>query len=53
MALPIKDTPVLQGCDAERFINDIKANETRQISKTEYARMIKNYNQLIGITKQC
>jgi hypothetical protein len=33
MALPIKDTPVLKGKDAERMWRIIEENETRTVTK--------------------
>ncbi len=43
MSLPIKDTPVLTGKDAERFLAEVKENENRAVSKEELERMKKNY----------
>ncbi len=43
MALPIKDTPVLTGKDAIKFLADIKANENKKVSPEELDRMKANY----------
>jgi hypothetical protein len=44
MALPIKETPVLTGKDAERFLRIIKANEEKSLSKEEALSIKKAYN---------
>lgn len=43
MALPIKDTPVLTGEDARKFLADIKANENKKVSPEELARIKASY----------
>jgi hypothetical protein len=37
MALPIKDTPILKGKNAERIWRKIKENETKTVSVKELA----------------
>lgn len=44
MALPIKDTPVLTGKDAERFLKNI--SNPKPVSKEEYERAKAIYNKL-------
>jgi len=49
MATPIKETPILTGEDARRFMQRMK--EKREVSKEEIARMEKNYELLMSIAK--
>ncbi|MDR2429008.1 MAG: hypothetical protein LBD62_04305 [Candidatus Margulisbacteria bacterium] len=44
MALPIKETPVLTGKDAERFLRIIEANEKKSLSKEEAFSIKKAYD---------
>lgn len=46
MARPIKETPVLSGKDAERFELQIKENEKRKASESDYARALKTYQSV-------
>ncbi len=46
MAKPIKETPVLSGKDAERFARIISENKEKRASKSEYDRIMSNYNKL-------
>jgi len=46
MALPIRDTPVLTGEDARKFLADIKANENKKASPEEMTRMKANYEAM-------
>lgn len=38
MAMPIKDTPILEGKDAKRFQRIIAENENRSVPRQEYDR---------------
>ncbi len=49
MARPIKETPILKGKDAERFVK--RMNETRAVSDTEIRRVKKNYEYILSISK--
>ena len=49
MARPIKETPILTGKDAERFIK--RMNETRTVSEKEIKRVKKNYEYILSIAK--
>ncbi|MBI4825676.1 MAG: hypothetical protein HY807_04565 [Nitrospirae bacterium] len=51
MAKSIKDTPVLYGKDAERFAKNIKANESKRISKSEYDKAMASYNKILKNAK--
>lgn len=44
MARPIKETPVLSGKDAKRFEKQIKSNEKKTVSESEYQRALDTYN---------
>lgn len=48
MAKPIKETPVLMGKEAERFVEEAKANETKRISESDYKKMLVNYKLIKG-----
>lgn len=52
MALPIKDTPVLTGEDAIKFLADIKANENKKFSQEELDRIKANYEVMKQIIKK-
>ena len=47
MATPIKETPILTGNDAKRFIQ--RMSEKREISEGEIARMRRNYELIMSI----
>lgn len=49
MARPIKETPILTGKDAERFVK--RMNEKRTISDKEIERVKKNYEYILSIAK--
>ncbi|MBN1577367.1 MAG: hypothetical protein JW913_12485 [Chitinispirillaceae bacterium] len=36
MAMPIKETPVLEGEDAKRFILQVEKNKNKTVSKKDY-----------------
>jgi hypothetical protein len=46
MARPVKETPVLKGKDALRFEKQIKENETRKVSESEYQRALKTFHSV-------
>ena len=47
MARPIKETPILKGKDAERFLRLM--DEMEPVSKEELERIKRNYQQLMSI----
>ena len=49
MATPIKETPILTGEDAERFLQ--RMNERREVSDEEINRMKKNYELIMSIAQ--
>lgn len=49
MARKIKETPILTGMDAKRFIE--RMQETRIVSQEEIERVRKNYEYIISISK--
>jgi len=46
MALPIQETPVLEGKDAEIFIERMKNARSRTVSKSEYEKAEEIYNKI-------
>jgi hypothetical protein len=46
MALPIKETPVLEGRDANRFVKRMCKAETNPAPSKEYERARKTYEQM-------
>ena len=48
MATPIKETPVLEGKDARRFEEEIKANEGKKIPAEERQQMVDTYNRIMA-----
>ena len=47
MATPIKETPILTGEDARRFLK--RMEETREISEEETQRVKRNYELIMSI----
>lgn len=47
MAIPIKETPILAGEDARKFLQ--RMNERRELSAEEVERMKKNYELIMSI----
>ena len=50
MARPIKETPILYGEDARRFV--ARMHEKRRISQEERARINANYELVLGMLKR-
>jgi len=50
MAKEIKETHILYGKDAKKFLENIKANENKKLSKEEYEIMHANYLKLKSIS---
>ncbi|OPY00296.1 MAG: hypothetical protein A4E60_02385 [Syntrophorhabdus sp. PtaB.Bin047] len=46
MATIIKETPVLHGKDARRFVEKIRRNEREPAPREEYDRMMANYRKV-------
>ncbi len=46
MAKPIKETPILFGKDADRFLKDIKKNEGEKISDKDYRRALSIFEKV-------
>lgn len=51
MAKPIKETPILRGKDASKFLKAIEENKTKKVSAEELARINKNYERLKAMAK--
>jgi hypothetical protein len=49
MAKPIKDTPVLKGQDADKFLQEAKKAETQKVSKKELEKIKANFKKLKAI----
>lgn len=49
MAKPIKDTPVLKGQDADKFLEESKKAETQKASKKEIEKIKANFKKLKAI----
>jgi hypothetical protein len=51
MAKPIKETPILKGKDAERFVQEMEKSKTIKASAETINRIKANYNELKSISK--
>ena len=51
-SLPIKDTPVLKGKDAKRFIERFLEKDPEPISKEQLAKMKKDYEEIKSLYKK-
>jgi hypothetical protein len=52
MAKPIKETPILYGKDAKRFLKEIQDNESKKISNKEYRRAMTIFDKVAKKNKQ-
>ena len=50
MAKPIKETPVLRGKDAVRFVEIMKINSTKKVSANEMAKMMDSFKRIKAIS---
>ena len=46
MSKEIKETPILYGKDAERFVEKMKYNETHPAPKEEYEKIMTNFRKV-------
>ncbi len=51
MAKPIKETPVLTGKDAVKFLENIKENKSIKPTKEEVAKIKNNFSKLSAIAQ--
>lgn len=51
MAIPIRETPILYGKDAERFLKRMKEAENNKLPKEEVERIKENYEKIKKISK--
>ena len=51
MAKPIKETPILQGEDAIRFLDNMATNESKKISAPNRKRIKSNFDKLNSISQ--
>jgi len=53
MSTPIKETPVLHGEDARRFVEKIRRNEREPAPREEYERIMANYRKVKAGDSHC
>jgi len=53
VARKIKETPVLHGEDAKRFIEQISRNEQEPAPREEYERVMANYRKVMTADSHC
>jgi len=46
MARQIKETPVLEGANAQHFLKEIEENKNKKVSPSDYNRAIENYKKI-------
>jgi hypothetical protein len=46
MALPIRETPILHGEDAERFAENARTAASRPVPREDYERARKTYSEM-------
>ncbi len=51
MATPIKETPILTGVDAQKFIEDKKKNEGKKVDPQKKERILTNFKKFSSIAK--
>lgn len=51
MARPIKETPVLKGRDAQKFLEALEVNQAKKASPQELDRINRNYERLKAMAK--
>lgn len=51
MAKPIKETPVLRGKDAVRFMREIAQNENKKASKKEIEEINNSFNRIMALAR--
>jgi len=51
MAKPIKETPVLQGKDAQKFLQKLSNPDKKQTDAKEIAKIIANFSKLQSIAQ--
>ncbi len=47
MAMPIRETPVLKGKHAEKFVLQIERNKNKQVSKANYEIAKNTYDKIM------
>lgn len=50
MAKPIKETPVLKGKDAKRFVEAMQTSSTRRITTDEKSKMLESFHKIKAIS---
>ena len=51
MAKPIKETPILEGKDAKKFLSDKKDSANKKVDAKEVSRLKENFSKLQSIAK--
>ena len=51
MAKPIKETPVLKGKDAERFMEEMVKNQTRKATEDEKRKISESYRRISEVAQ--
>ena len=52
MAKRIKETPILYGKNAKRFLKEIQDNESKKVPNKEYRRATTIFNKVVKKNKQ-
>jgi hypothetical protein len=47
MAAPIKETPILYGKNSDRFLKDVKANESKRVTARGRIKSTELYNNVM------
>lgn len=47
MARPIKETPILYGEDSDRFLEEVRENESKKVSDADYYRALDIYRKVM------
>jgi len=53
MSTPIKETPILRGKDARKFVDKIARNEREPAPREEYERVMANYRKIKAGDSHC
>ena len=51
MATPIKETPVLKGAQASKFLSDVKSNENNKVSQSAFEKMKNDHAKIASLIK--
>lgn len=51
MSRPIKDTPVLYGKESDRFLKEVKENESKKVPRKEFKKTQKIFKKIMSKAK--